>query len=70
MAIKQLSDGGPQGTQLGQSSADLVGFYGKTPVAQQSLVTALATTPATTDIATAVNGVITALKNVGIISST
>lgn len=70
MAIKQLSDGGPQGTQLGQSASDLVGFYGKTPVAQATLVTALVTTPATTDIATAVNGVITALKNIGIISTT
>lgn len=31
MAAKQLSDGGPDGVILGQSSSDLVGFYGKTP---------------------------------------
>lgn len=32
--IKQLSDGGPDGTQLGQSAADKVGFYGTAPVVQ------------------------------------
>ena len=69
MASKQLSDGTSDGVLMGQSAADKVGFYGKTPVVQASLVTALVTTPATTDIATAVNGVITALKNVGIIAT-
>lgn len=34
MAIKQLSDGNPLGTRLGQSATDLVGFYGATPVVQ------------------------------------
>lgn len=32
MALKELSDGGPDGTRLGQTSTDLVAFYGKTPV--------------------------------------
>ncbi len=32
MAINQLSDGGTDGTTLGQSSTDLVGFFGATPV--------------------------------------
>lgn len=45
MAIKQLSDGNPLGTRLGQSATDLVGFYGATPAVQptsaaQSAVTA------------------------------
>lgn len=45
MSIKQLSDGGPLGTQLGQSATDLVGFYGTTPAVQpasagQSAITA------------------------------
>lgn len=45
MGIKQLSDGNPLGTRLGQSATDLVGFYGATPVVQptsaaQSAVTA------------------------------
>ena len=33
---KQLSDKGPDGTSLGQSSADLIGFWGATPTAQPS----------------------------------
>lgn len=42
--IKELSDKGPDGTRLGQSSADLVGFYGATPVDQPAALTAQLTT--------------------------
>lgn len=41
MGVKQLSDGGPDGTRLGQSSTDLVGFYGATPVARPSVPAAI-----------------------------
>lgn len=34
MGVKQLSDGGPDGTKLGQSASDLIGLYGATPVAR------------------------------------
>lgn len=34
MAVKELSDGGPDGTRLGQSTSDLVAFWGKTPIVQ------------------------------------
>jgi hypothetical protein len=34
MAIKHLSDKNPDGTVLGQSAADLVGFFGATAVSQ------------------------------------
>jgi hypothetical protein len=35
MAIgKQLSDNNPSGTALGQSSSDLIGFYGVSPVSR------------------------------------
>jgi len=34
--VKELSDGGSDGTRLGQSGADLIGFYGKAPVAQRA----------------------------------
>lgn len=54
MAIKELSDGSPAGTRLGQSTADLIGFYGTTPVAQQG-GTALATVTQVT-IATLTSG--------------
>jgi hypothetical protein len=37
-AVKQLSDGNSQGTVLGQSSSDKIGFYGlTTPIAKASL---------------------------------
>ena len=47
MALKQLSDGGPDGTRLGQSATDKVGFFGVTPAVQptnaaQSAITAAA----------------------------
>lgn len=35
--IRQLSDGGPNGVNMGQSATDKIGFYGKTPVAQQTV---------------------------------
>jgi hypothetical protein len=66
MGVKQLSDGGPAGTKLGQSSTDLVGFYGVTPVVRGAAITTLATTPTATDIATAVNSIISRLATVGI----
>ena len=39
---KQLSDGSPDGSCLGQSATDTIAFYGATPVAQRSAVTQLA----------------------------
>jgi len=66
MAVKELSDGGPDGTRLGQDASDKVGFYGATPVVQP------ATIADATDAATAitrVNAVIAALESVGITAS-
>ena len=36
MPVKQISDGNPDGTVLGQSAADLIAFYNATPVSQRS----------------------------------
>lgn len=66
MAAQQLSDGNPEGTILGQSSSDLVGFYGKTPVDQPATVTD--GTDATTTQA-AVNAIIDRLQELGLIAS-
>jgi hypothetical protein len=44
---KQLSDGRPDGVQLGKSATDKIAFFGGTPVVQQTTVTAVATTGAT-----------------------
>ena len=54
--------------QFGGVSTALVGFYGATPVDQGAAVTTLATTPTATDIAVAVNSIISRLKDVGLIA--
>lgn len=69
MATKQLSDGGPDGSSLGQSSTDKIGFYGKTPVAQAATFAALTTTPTTAEIRDAVNSIRTALINLGFVAA-
>ena len=38
MATKQLSDGNPDGTVLGQSSADLISLYGATATSQAATI--------------------------------
>jgi hypothetical protein len=55
------------GAVLG-ASGGTIGFYGKTPVVQGAAVTTLATTPTATDIAVAVNSIISRLKTVGLIA--
>jgi hypothetical protein len=55
------------GQTIGQTSGK-VGFYGATPVVKGSAVTTLATTPTATDIATAVNSIISRLQGVGLIA--
>lgn len=67
MAVKELSDGNSEGTRLGQSSTDKIGFYGlATPIARPATVTDA--TDATTVI-TAVNAVIDRLQALGLIAS-
>lgn len=56
-----------QPLQLGGASGT-VGFYGATPVVQGATVATLATTPTATDIATAVNSIISRLQDVGLIA--
>ncbi len=56
MAVTELSDGNPDGTQLGQdATTDKIGFWGTTPVVQptsasQAAVTATATTAMSTTL--------------------
>lgn len=54
------------GVLLGGAPSNLVGFHGVTPVAQAGAITALSNTATGTEIATAVNAIITALKNKGL----
>ena len=55
------------GAVLGLSGGT-IGFYGNTPITQGAAVTPLATTPTATDIATAVNSIISRLQAVGLIA--
>jgi hypothetical protein len=43
-----------------------IGFYGVTPVVKASAITTISDTATGTAIATAVNAIITALKNIGV----
>ena len=69
MAVKQLSDGQADGVTLGQSSTDKVGFHGVTPVVRAAAITNLANDANGTAIATAVNAILVALRNKGLIAS-
>ena len=70
MAVGQyLGDGNPDGVSIGSSTTEKVSVYGVTPVAQGAAVTALTTTPTATDIATAVNAIISRLEDFGIIAA-
>jgi hypothetical protein len=56
--IKELGDGGPDGTRLGKATTNLVAFWGKTPVDQpadtnQFAVTSAALTTITDIVTTA-----------------
>lgn len=65
MAAKQLSDGQPDGTVMGQNTSDVISFFGVTPVVQQ------ATAAAGTDLATTqtlANQIRTNLRNLGLMA--
>lgn len=71
MAVKQLADGNTDGTVLGQSTTDKVGFWGKTPVVQPSGATIAALTAGETtaaNVAAAVVNLYTVLKGAGLIA--
>jgi hypothetical protein len=53
------------GIALGLAGGEM-GFYGTTPISRPSAITTISDTATGTAIATAVNAVITALKNLGL----
>ena len=78
--IKELSDLGPDGTRLGQTSADLVAFWGKSPVAQQAGIADATNTTTTTSTTTALttdldslrskfNSLLSKLETIGILTA-
>jgi hypothetical protein len=72
MALKELSDGSDDGTRLGQSSTDKIGFYGlTTPIVKRTCTLAAALTAGTTtpaNIAAAVDELHAALAAYGLIA--
>jgi hypothetical protein len=68
MAIHHLSNGNPDGTLLGQSSSDLIGFYGLTTPIARPTITAVTTATATTALnETRILRLYAALENLGLI---
>lgn len=51
MTARQISDGNDDGTVLGQSATDKVGFHGASPVAKATCTLSAALTAATTTAA-------------------
>ena len=63
---KQLSDGNPGGSGLGQSATDLISFYGVTPIVQATIAAA-GTDAATTQ--TLANDLRTKLIALGLVAA-
>ena len=80
MGVEYVGNKNVDGLSLGQAAADLISFYGVSPVAQAATIAAATNTTTTTtttgalttdidSIRTKLNSVITALKNIGVIAS-
>lgn len=69
MPVNELSDGGPDGTRLGQASTDKVGFFGTAPVTKPSVAAASSSVATTTILETRVAAICTALASLGLISN-
>lgn len=82
MAVEQLTKKNVDGTNLGQTAAELIALHGATPVAQATVITPVGTTASTSSspvgfgsttqadaIVTNLNAVILALKNKGILAA-
>ena len=67
MAAVQLSNANPDGTKLGQSATDTIGFWGTTPVARSAItnVTAGSTLP---DVIVTLTALVVALKANGFVT--
>jgi hypothetical protein len=72
MAVRQLSDGSPDGQSLGQSTSDKVSLYGVAPIAQRagaaqatSLVGTASSTAVDTNLKAAVIEIMNTLAALG-----
>jgi hypothetical protein len=67
MAADQLSKKNPDGTKLGQSSTDLVGFWGKTARIPITTFASISAAETTANVKSRINKILNGLKNIGII---
>lgn len=59
MAVEFLGSGSDDGTNLGRDTADKIGFYGVTPIAQKAAAAQAAVTDASGGTAAPTNGILT-----------
>jgi hypothetical protein len=73
MAVEYLDKGNDDGTVLGQDSSELIAFWGGTPCDQPATITKTAlsatSTAGTVALSVAVDALITALQECGLIAS-
>ncbi len=69
MAVEYLGSGNDDGVVLGRSATDLVAFHNATPVDQAAAIANIANDASGTVIATAVNGILAALREKGLIAT-
>jgi len=70
MAVAYLTNGNDDGHGIGLAASAKLAMYGQTPVTQCANVAQLtASTETTTSCATAINSILTCLKNLGIMAS-
>lgn len=67
MAADHLSKFNPDGTILGQSASDKIGFFGKTATTKRSAPASIGTTATTAILKAAINKIRNALVDKGII---
>lgn len=65
--IDYRGDAGPDGTVVGRSSTDLLAFHGATPIARAS-ISSLPTAATIATAVLAVQAILTALSNKGLIT--
>lgn len=71
MGVKQLSDGGPDGTRFGQSATDKIAFFAlSTPIDRPSVTWPNTGTATTALNETKVNRLMAALVSLGLIVTT
>lgn len=68
MAVEYLGTSGSDGTVLGLSSTEKIGFYNATPIAQATVAATTTTTATTTALQTDIDAIRTALQNLGLIA--